>query len=112
MALRQYSYRDIPRHIRAQRAAEAMRQVQATLSDPSASPEKKEAAQRQREYLRQWAAGTLPDAPEAMPAEDPEPEMVALAAPMAQADPEPESQPRQDFTVEVHEELEARETLP
>jgi hypothetical protein len=60
--IRSYSYQDIPPALRAVKAGEAMRRLQAILSDPLATTEQRAAAQARQQQLRQWAAGTLPQA--------------------------------------------------
>jgi hypothetical protein len=65
--IRSFTYQNIPAALRAQKAGEAMRRLQAVLSDPLATAEQRAAAQARHQQLRQWAAGTLP---EVIPAED------------------------------------------
>lgn len=109
MAIKMYTYLDIPRHVRAQRAGERIRQLQETLTNPAATAEQREEARKQRDYMLQWAAGTLPSAPELTPVEEPA-EMVSLAPPMGLV--EEESTSGHDHTVEVHEKLEASDSTP
>jgi hypothetical protein len=110
MAIKLYTYHDIPRHIRVQRAGERIRQLQETLSNPVATAEQREEAPKQREYMLQWAAGTLPLAPTPAPVDEPV-EMVSLAPPLGVVELE-ETQPGQDHTVEVQETLETRDSTP
>lgn len=70
MGIRSHTYQNIPAALRAQKAGEATRRLQAVLSDPLATTEQRAAAQARQQQLRQWASGTLPQAP-APPVEPP-----------------------------------------
>ena len=71
MGIRSHTYQNIPAALRAQKAREAIRSLQATLSDPLATTEQRAAAQARQQQLRQWAAGTLPPPPTAPVLETP-----------------------------------------
>lgn len=114
MTIKQYTYLDIPRQLRAQRAGDAMRQLQETLASPFVTEEQREAVQRQRERLQQWAAGTLPEPPTRAPVPEAmeESELVALAAPLTEPDVESGGPESTDHTVKLHEKLEASDSTP
>lgn len=68
--IRQFTYQDIPSSLRAKSAGQAHKRLQTVLTDPTATPEQREAAIRQQGVLRAWTQGILP-APAESPVEGP-----------------------------------------
>lgn len=62
MAIKQYSYLDIPSAVRVRKAAEAQANIRKALSDPSISNDQKQNLQTRLMSISSWAAGTLPGA--------------------------------------------------
>lgn len=106
--IRKLTYQDIPSALRAKQAAEAQRRLRSVLSDPVASPEQRELAQRQQAVLRHWSQGTLPTGAEGPL--DYHAEVAALESPApAAVDTPPPSSTPQEHLVELEEAVTATE---
>lgn len=93
--IRHLSYRDIPAALRAQKAGEAQRRLQAVLSEPTATAEQRELARKQQGILRHWAKGVLP----------------LRASPEAASPLRPSAPPPQEHLVTVSETMAATEAV-
>lgn len=107
MGIKRFSYKDIPKAVRARAATEAQRRLQGVLSDPLASREQRDAAREQQGIMRQWTAGTLGDQP---PPTEPPSEATEPPSESSPADvPADSATPPTDHTVTVDESLQVRE---